>query len=92
MVGYVCAAATHFVANGQVDHLTIHEREWAYCPGDVRMGEHEWKATGGSTLTELQSIARASRQRNGQPVADAARPATERRASGARRTRAGPPS
>ena len=61
-IGYVCTRTTHLVENGAVDHLTIHDRQWAYCHGDVRESEHDWQPTGGTTLTELKSLARAARQ------------------------------
>ena len=62
LIGYVCTTASHFEENGSIDHLTIHEREWAYCHGDVRTSGHEWRPTGGTTLTEIKMIARAARQ------------------------------
>ena len=68
-IGFICTTSAHFELNGAVDHLTIHEREWAYCHGNVRDGGNEWKPTGGATLYELQSLARAARQ-NGHPKAD----------------------
>jgi hypothetical protein len=63
-VAFVCMASAHQRKNGAlVDHLTVHEREWAYCPSDVRMGGHEWKSTGGVTLGEVQILVRGRRER-----------------------------
>jgi hypothetical protein len=61
VIGYVCTTPAH--RNGAVtsDHLTIHERAWAYCPHDSRADGHTWEATGGIEFTELQlRIRRAS--------------------------------
>jgi hypothetical protein len=63
-IGYVCWARAHLDRNGAlVDHLTIHDKEWAYCPMDVRKGGHDWKATGGVSLSELEMVVRAKRER-----------------------------
>jgi hypothetical protein len=63
-IEFMCMASAHLNKNGAlVDHLTIHENEWAYCPSDVRNGEHEWKPTGGVTLGELQIVVRGMRER-----------------------------
>lgn len=63
-IGFVCRSAAHVSTNGAlVDHLTIHEKEWAYCPFDVRKGEHHWKPTGGVTLGEIEIAVRGMRER-----------------------------
>jgi hypothetical protein len=40
------------------DHLTIHERSWAYCPRDVRLSEHAWEQTGGIGVHDVERFAR----------------------------------
>ena len=63
-IAFVCVTPAHLGKNGAlVDHLTVHEREWAYCPSDVRTGEHDWKATGGVALAELEIVVRGMRER-----------------------------
>jgi hypothetical protein len=57
-------APAHLDKNGAaVDHLTVHEGEWAYCPSNARTDGHDWKATGGVTLGEIQTVVRARRER-----------------------------
>jgi len=36
------------------DTLTLVEGLWAYCPFDIRAGEHEWVSTGGVPMAELR--------------------------------------
>jgi hypothetical protein len=63
-VAFICTTSAHLTKNGAlVDHLTIHEKKWAYCPSDVRKGEHEWKPTGGVTLGELEIVVLGMRER-----------------------------
>jgi len=63
-IAFVCMRSAHLNKNGAlVDHLTVHEKAWAYCPSDVRKGEHEWKPTGGATLAELEILVRGLRER-----------------------------
>ena len=63
-VGFMCVAPAHLDKNGAVvDHLTIHETDWAYCPSNVRTGGHDWKATGGVSLGELEILVRGMRER-----------------------------
>jgi len=63
-IGFLCMTAAHLGKNGVlVDHLTVHEKEWAYCPSDVRNSEHDWKPTGGVTVTELEIVVRGMRAR-----------------------------
>jgi hypothetical protein len=65
-VGFICIAVPHLQKNGAlVDHLTIHDKDWAYCPSNVRTDGHEWKATGGVTLGELEIVVRGMRERAG---------------------------
>jgi hypothetical protein len=40
------------------DHLTINEREWAYCAKDSRLAGHIWEPTGGVTISEVERFAR----------------------------------
>jgi hypothetical protein len=35
--------------------LTLFEGLWAYCPFDVRAGEHDWVPTGGVTMDTLRN-------------------------------------
>jgi hypothetical protein len=57
-------APAHLNKNGAVvDHLTIHESTWAYCPSDVRTGEHDWKKTGGVSMGDLEVLVRGMRER-----------------------------
>ena len=63
-IGFVCVASAHLNKNGAlVDHLTIQDKQWAFCPSDVRRGPHEWKPTGGVTLVELEIVVRSMRER-----------------------------
>ena len=65
-VGFVCTAPSHLEKNGAlVDHLTIHETAWAYCPLDARAGGHDWKATGGVSMGDLEILVRRMRERAG---------------------------
>jgi hypothetical protein len=65
-VGFICMAPTHLNKNGAlVDHLTIHETDWAYCPSNVRTDGHEWKPTGGVTMGDLELVVRGMRERAG---------------------------
>lgn len=65
-VGFICVAPAHLDENGGlVDHLTIHETDWAYCPSNVRTDGHDWKATGGVSLGDLEILVRGMRERAG---------------------------
>jgi hypothetical protein len=76
-IAYVCTTPAHLTRNGAVvDHITIHEQAWAYCPSDVRKGEHTWKATGGVSLGELEVLVRGMRERTG---GNGSRPAEPKR-------------
>jgi hypothetical protein len=41
-------------ADQRSDTLTLFEALWAYCPFDVRAGDHEWAPTGGVTIEKLR--------------------------------------
>jgi hypothetical protein len=63
-IGFICVTAAHLDRNGAaVDHLTVHENEWAYCPSNARAVGHDWKATGGVTLGQIQTVVRVRRER-----------------------------
>lgn len=65
-VGFICIAPGHLDRDGAlVDHLTIHESEWAYCPSNVRSEGHDWKATGGVSLGDVEILIRGMRERAG---------------------------
>jgi hypothetical protein len=65
-VGFICTAAAHLNKNGVlVDHLTIHETDWAYCPSNVRTDGHDWKPTGGVSMGDLEIMVRGMRERAG---------------------------
>lgn len=65
-VGYVCMAAAHLNNNGAlVDHLTIHQTDWAYCPSNVRTDGHDWKPTGGVSMGDLEILVRGMCERAG---------------------------
>lgn len=65
-IGFVCTEPAHLDQNGTPsDHLTIHDRAWAYCPRDARAGGHEWKPTGGVPLTDIEMVVRGMRIKNG---------------------------
>jgi Ribonuclease G/E len=66
-VAFICVAPAHLDKNGAalVDHLTIRGTDWAYCPSNVRTDGHDWKATGGVSLGELEILIRGMRERAG---------------------------
>ena len=37
------------------DTLTLVEGLWAYCPFNIRAGDHEWVPTGGVTMDSLRN-------------------------------------
>lgn len=66
LVGFICMAPEHLDRNGAVvDHLTIHDSDWAYCPLNVRTHGHDWKPTGGVSMGDLEIIIRGMRERAG---------------------------
>jgi len=65
-IGFICMAPAHLDKNGAlVDHLTIHAKDWAYCPSNVRIDGHEWKPTGGVSMGDLEVLVRGMRERAG---------------------------
>jgi hypothetical protein len=65
-IAFVCMEPGHLDRNGAlVDHLTIHQAAWAYCPSNVRTGGHDWKPTGGVSMSDLELLVRAMRERAG---------------------------
>jgi hypothetical protein len=63
-VGFLCRAPAHLDKNGAlVDHLTVHDRLWAYCPSNARAEGHDWKPTGGVPMAELEIVVRGMRER-----------------------------
>lgn len=61
---FVCTAQDHINKNGTLsDHLTIHESQWAYCAHDARATGHEWRATDGASVGEIEQMVRAMRGR-----------------------------
>src|SRR5258706_10415481 len=47
-VGFICVAPEHLDKNGAlVDHLTIHENDWAHCPSNPRTDGEDWEGPGG---------------------------------------------
>ena len=65
-IGFICMAPAHLDKNGAVvDHLTIHQADWAYCPLNVRTDGHDWKPTGGVSMGDLEILVRGMRERAG---------------------------
>src|SRR5204862_7027064 len=63
-VAFICMAPAHLQMNGAlVDHLTIYDKTWAYCPSDVRADGHDWKATGGVSIGDREILVRGLRER-----------------------------
>lgn len=57
LIQYVCVRPQHAQpAKSTTDHLTIHERQWAFCAHDARANDHAWEATGGLPLGEITSF------------------------------------
>ena len=74
LIEYFCMRAEHNAAqNGDIsDHLTIHERAWAYCSKDVRLDGHVWEPTGGVAATDIERFARGRDARHARDLRDAA--------------------
>ncbi len=54
LVHFRCTNPAHLrQATERSDQLTLHEGLWAYCPFNVRAGEHVWAPTGGVTMEQL---------------------------------------
>jgi hypothetical protein len=64
LIEFVCVARGHVGRNGGTsDHLTIHDRKWAFCPKDARESAHDWRPIDGVSVGELQSVVRQMRER-----------------------------
>ena len=56
LVHFRCTNPAHAREAAQrSDTLTLFEGLWAYCPFDVRAGEHDWAPTGGVPIDVLRS-------------------------------------
>lgn len=56
LVHFRCTNPAHGrPAEMRSDTLTLAEGLWAYCPFNIRAGDHVWEATGGVTMQELRS-------------------------------------
>jgi len=54
LVHFRCTNLAHVrPASQRGDTLTLFEGLWAYCPFDVRAGDHRWEPTGGVTMESL---------------------------------------
>lgn len=59
LIHFFCVRPEHARSSDTTpDQLTIHERQWAFCPHDAHARDHEWQPTGGLTLSEIESSAR----------------------------------
>jgi hypothetical protein len=55
LVHFRCTNPAHARPAAQrSDTITLHEGLWAYCPFNVRAGDHTWVATGGVPIDELR--------------------------------------
>jgi hypothetical protein len=55
LVHFRCTNPAHErPAEQRSDTLTLVEGLWAYCPYDIRAGDHDWEPTGGLQLQELK--------------------------------------
>ncbi len=61
-IAYECVAPSHQAGRSCEDRLTIHERQWAFCPYCAQAEGHEWKATGGRPLFTFTHPATKSAQ------------------------------
>lgn len=73
LVQFFCAHPLHHefpsTTGAASDHLTINEREWAYCAKDARQTDHVWEPTGGLTIAEVERFARHHDARRVSPTA-----------------------
>ena len=54
LVHFRCTNPAHARPAAQrSDTLTLFEGLWAYCPYNVRAGDHEWAPTGGVSMADL---------------------------------------
>ena len=63
LVAYCCVAREHWRKAAKKDGattntITVHERDWAFCPFDAVGLGHEWQATGGIGINELRWMVR----------------------------------
>jgi len=55
LVHFRCTNPAHDrPAERRSDTLTLVEGLWAYCPFDIRVGDHDWVSTGGVPMAELR--------------------------------------
>jgi hypothetical protein len=55
LVHFRCTNPAHArPASERSDTVTLNEGLWAYCPFNVRAGDHRWSPTGGVTIEELR--------------------------------------
>ena len=58
LVHFRCTKAAHARPPAtRSDTLTLVEGLWAYCPFDIRAGDHDWVPTGGVTMDSLRNEA-----------------------------------
>ena len=58
LVHFRCENPAHLPSGGRPsDTITLVEGLWAYCPHDIRVGDHDWRPTGGVKLEELLEAA-----------------------------------
>ena len=58
LVHFRCKNPAHDGSDGHPsDTVTLVEGLWAYCPRDVRVGDHDWSPTGGVKMEELLDAA-----------------------------------
>ena len=56
LVHFRCTNPAHVRPAAQrSDTLALLEGLWAYCPFNVRVGDHAWAPTGGVTMADLLS-------------------------------------
>ncbi len=54
LVHFRCTKPAHErPAEQRSDTLTLVEGLWAYCPFDIRAGDHDWAPTGGVPMKDL---------------------------------------
>ena len=54
LVHFRCTNLAHErPAEQRSDTLTLVEGLWAYCPFDIRSGDHDWASTGGVRMQDL---------------------------------------
>jgi hypothetical protein len=65
LIEFMCVTPDHDSSRlPDVDHLTVHEGGWAYCPQDARAVAHEWRRfPAARTIGEIESERRARSRR-----------------------------